>query len=384
MRFAEQPGLGEPRASALRCFAARSFLAPGATGGLPARVYSEGGLFLDSGAVGQSARGSPRSLLSLSAVAAILLAACVARGEQAGPPAPKAPQPAAQDPGAAARDEKIAESDRRLEAEMAAAEKAKADEKGAPAKPPVAEPPRQLNYLELLKSGGPLMYPIAFMSLMTVTLAVERALALRRNKVLPPELIAGLGKLASQPGGLDPRAAYRLCQQFPSAAASVFRAMLLKVGRPHTEVEQAVSDASDREAGRLYGNVRWLNLAAGVTPLLGLLGTVQGMILAFFVTANLQAGENKAQKLAEGIYMALVTTFAGLCVAIPAAIVAHFCEGQIEKLFRELHETILGLSPQLEKFEGRLRVTPDQLEPAAAEPPPAPPAAPRGRPAAAK
>jgi len=222
--------------------------------------------------------------------------------------------------------------------------------------------PTQPNYLELMLAGGKLMIPILIMSLLVVTFGVERFLGLRRHKVLPPELISGLGALAAQRGGLDPRQAYKLCQQYPSTAAVVIKTMLLKVGRPHTEVEHAVSEANEREAARLYSNVRWISLAAGVTPLLGLLGTVWGMIQAFHVTANLPKGVNKADYLAEGIYVALVTTFAGLAVAIPAAVLAHWYEGWIQKLFRELDETLLGLMPQLERFEGRLRVSKEQMD----------------------
>lgn len=215
----------------------------------------------------------------------------------------------------------------------------------------------QINLLSLILAGGYLMIPIGLMSFLVVTFGVERGLALRRHKVLPPELISSLGTLASQKGGLDPRKAYKLCQQHPSTAAAVIKAMLLKVGRPHTELEQAVSDASSREAARLNTNVRWLALSAGVTPLMGLLGTVWGMIQAFFVTAHLPTGANKAEHLADGIYVALVTTFAGLAVAIPAAVLAHLFEGRIQQLLLELDETLLGLMPQLERFEGKMRVS---------------------------
>ena len=224
------------------------------------------------------------------------------------------------------------------------------------------EPTEKVRLLELLVKGGALMLPIAAMSLLVVTFGMERFLALRRRKVLPPELIEELGILAGRKGGLDPEAAYEICRQHPSTAAAVIRAMLLKVGRPHTELEHTVSEASDREAARLYSNVRWLSLAAGITPLLGLLGTVWGMINAFFVTANLPVGANKAQHLADGIYVALVTTFAGLAVAIPAAVLAHVFEGRIQSLFRELDEILLGLLPQLERLEGRPRAAQNQLD----------------------
>ncbi len=222
--------------------------------------------------------------------------------------------------------------------------------------------PEKINLWRLAKRGGKLMLPILAMSLLVVTFGVERILGLRRHKVLPPELIDGLGKLASQKGGLDPRQAYKLCQQHPSTAANVLKVMLLKVGRPHSEVEHAVTEANQREAARLHTNVRWLTLAAGVSPLLGLLGTVWGMIQAFIVTANMPLSQNRTESLAEGIYVALVTTLFGLSVAIPAAILAHFLEGRIQQLLRELDEMLLGLMPQLERFEGRLRVSKESVD----------------------
>jgi len=181
-----------------------------------------------------------------------------------------------------------------------------------------------INVLSLLVKGGWFMVPIGLMSLLVVTFVVERFIALRRNRVLPADLIAELGQLGGSQGAFDPRRAYRICQKYPSAASTVIRAMLLKVGRPHSEVEHAVAEASEREADRIYGNVRWLNLAAAVTPLMGLLGTVWGMIRAFHDTTQLVPGQNKADYLAEGIYVALVTTLGGLVVAIPAAIFAHY------------------------------------------------------------
>lgn len=215
--------------------------------------------------------------------------------------------------------------------------------------------------LELLIKGGWFGLPIGMFSILAVAVSIERALALRRSKIMPPELIEGLGQLAQNPEGFDPRKAYRLCQQYPSTAATVIRAMLLKVGRPHSEVEHAVTQTNEREAARLYTRVRWLNLATAVAPLLGLLGTVWGMVICFFVTANLPIGANKAQYMADGIYIALVTTLEGLCVAIPAASMAHYFEGRILALIREIDDLLFNLLPQVERFEGKLRVSRQQF-----------------------
>jgi biopolymer transport protein ExbB len=214
---------------------------------------------------------------------------------------------------------------------------------------------KPINVFHLLLRGGYFMLPILAMSLLVVTFAIERAFGLRRSRVLPPAFVTALGQIGNSPDGFDPRKAYRVCQQFPSAAATVVRSMLLKVGRPHSEVEHAVAEASEREAARLYANVRWINLGTSVAPLLGLLGTVWGMIRCFHDTTQLAPGRNKAEFLAEGIYVALVTTLAGLCVAIPAALIAHYFEGKIQYLFHQVDELVFNLTPQVERFEGRVR-----------------------------
>ncbi|MCX7414279.1 MAG: MotA/TolQ/ExbB proton channel family protein [Planctomycetia bacterium] len=218
---------------------------------------------------------------------------------------------------------------------------------------------------ELFLAGGFLMWPIVAMSVVVVAFGIERLWALRRSRFVPRPLLDALGKLPPE-GPFDPRKVYRLAQEHPSVLSDVIKAMLEKLGRPLPEVEHAVDAAKEREASKLYANIRPISLAVSVTPLLGLLGTVQGMILAFYTTANLQAGANRAAELAQGIYVALITTFAGLCVAIPASMIAHFLEGRILAGFRRVDEVVGGLLPQLERYENKGRVTPAQL---AAEPP---------------
>lgn len=244
---------------------------------------------------------------------------------------------------------------------------------------PAATAPRDksINLLELTIAGGIFMIPIFGMSALAVTMTIERFLGLRRQKVLPEGLVSGLGQMAGNQGTFDPRKAYRICQQFPSVAANVVRAMLLRVGRPLPEIETAVAQASQREADRMYANVRWLNLSASLSTMLGLIGTIQGMIMAFHQMTTMDAAADRTSVLAAGIYTALVTTFAGLAVAIPAALFSHYFEGRIQKLFREIDEMIFNLLPQLERYEGRVRFSRQVGEGngAAEEPVPAPAAA---------
>jgi biopolymer transport protein ExbB len=208
---------------------------------------------------------------------------------------------------------------------------------------------------ELFLAGGALMWPIVAMSLVVVTFGIERLIALRRSRFLPKPLEEGVEQ-ALKASPFDPRSVYALCQEHPSAAADVIRAMLERLGRPMPEIERAAETAKESAASAMYANIRPISLAVTVTPLLGLLGTVQGMILAFYTTANLDPGANRAAELASGIYVALITTFAGLCVAIPAAMIAHFLEGRILAGFRRIDRLLGRLTPRLERYENKGRV----------------------------
>lgn len=212
-----------------------------------------------------------------------------------------------------------------------------------------------LNFLMLLFRGGWFMIPLALLSILVVSLAIERAIALRQEKMLPRKLVSQLGHLAADEGGFDPRQAYQVCQQNPSVAARVVQAMLLKAGRPVPEIENAVSECGQREATKLHNVVSWLTLAAAVAPLIGLLGTVWGITQAFYETTQLTVEQNKSEALAEGIYTALVTTMCGLAIAIPAAVLAHVFENRIVAWFNRIDEMVLNITPQMEPLEGRMR-----------------------------
>jgi biopolymer transport protein ExbB len=198
-------------------------------------------------------------------------------------------------------------------------------------------------------------YVIWGVSLIAVAFAAERFLGLRRSRIIPADLAAGLRALASRKGEFDIRHAQRLCRDYPSSAAFVVKAMLAKVGRPVPEIERAMTEALEHEATRQYANVRVQNLAFNVAPMLGLAGTVHGIILCFYTTAHLALGANKMDSLATGIYAALICTLAGLIVAIPAGILSYYFEGRILRLFQQVEDLTRSLVPSLERFEGRSR-----------------------------
>ena len=218
-----------------------------------------------------------------------------------------------------------------------------------------------INFLSLLFKGGWFMVPLGLLSILVVAISVERFIMLRRERLFPEELVNRIGMLAQSPGGLDPREAYKLCQLHPSTASKIIRNTLVKVGRPHSEVENALKDSAQREATRLSQLASWLSLAAAVAPLIGLLGTVWGITQAFYDTTNLPLGEDRASALGVGIYTALVTTMCGLLIAIPAAIISHYFENKIVTTINDVEEMVGSLLPQLERYEGQIRFSENGL-----------------------
>jgi biopolymer transport protein ExbB len=212
-----------------------------------------------------------------------------------------------------------------------------------------------MDLVALMVKGGWFMLPIAFVSLVACAFAIERLIGLRSGRILPNALIKKLSAMARDSDSVDPRVAYPICLEHPSAASDVVKAILLRAGRPLSELEAVAAEVSQRESEKAYAGVRWLNFAAGLAPLLGLLGTVWGLIQAFHDMTMLSPTQSRADFLGRGIYIALVTTLAGLCVAIPAMFVSHFFEGRIHRLFGRIEEMIFALLPKLERYEGRVR-----------------------------
>lgn len=202
------------------------------------------------------------------------------------------------------------------------------------------------------------MIPIGLMSLLVVTLAVERLLTLRRNKVLPQRLVDELEEMADEPEHFNPVTAYQACGDYPSPASRVISAMLLRTGQSLGDIERTATESAQREADDYAGPIRWLNLAAAATPLMGLLGTVWGMIVAFHESTTLTPDRSRSEQLSEGIYTALVTTLAGLVVAIPAAILAQYLENRLSRLFHQIEELAFDIAPGLARFTGRQRLDP--------------------------
>jgi biopolymer transport protein ExbB len=178
------------------------------------------------------------------------------------------------------------------------------------------------------------MWPIAGCSIIALAFAVERFVVLRRRRVIPRDFVTRFVEHLEQQK-LDRATALQLCEENGSPMAQVFAHGVRKWGKPSVEVEQAIIDGGERQVSQLRSHLRVLNAVATVTPLLGLLGTVFGMIMCFNQIATSSA-MGKAEQLAGGIGVALITTAGGLTVAIPSLILYMYLAGRVDALVMEM------------------------------------------------
>jgi biopolymer transport protein ExbB len=183
------------------------------------------------------------------------------------------------------------------------------------------------------KKGGPLMYPISLCSLVSLAIILERIIALQRRKVIPPQIFQELQNCWNQ-GEID--AILPLCQQSESSLTRILAAGFRRIGLGLLETERSIEAAGQHEVSLLTANLRMLGAVGLISPMLGLLGTVTGMIKAFENIA--QSGAGNPNLVASGIAEALTTTAAGLMVAIPSLAAYHFFRGRIDRLIYELEE----------------------------------------------
>ncbi|RMG10788.1 MAG: MotA/TolQ/ExbB proton channel family protein [Deltaproteobacteria bacterium] len=187
--------------------------------------------------------------------------------------------------------------------------------------------------VDLLAKGGPLVVPIVLGSVVGLGVLLERLWSLRRARVAPP----GLGPAVRErvrDGDLE--GAMRLAELSETALGRVLSAGLSEAGAPRSEIRERVEEVGRREAAHLERYVGVLGVVAAIEPLLGLLGTVTGMIDVFQRVVDEGVGDPKI--LASGIWEALITTAAGLTVAIPAYLAWRYLLARVRDLVLELEE----------------------------------------------
>ena len=207
---------------------------------------------------------------------------------------------------------------------------------------------------DLAVKGGPVMIPIAVCSLVALTVIIERAFSLRRRNVIPPAFLSGVRAVLD--GDLDDRlAAVEYCQNDGSPVAAIFETGIRRLGEPIALLEKHIQETGERVVNRLRKYLRLLSVIASISPLLGLLGTIFGMIKAFQTVAMSGEALGKAELLAKGIYEAMITTAAGLLVAIPALVAYHWIFARIDQLVVDMDQLTCAFVEDYAGVEGAER-----------------------------
>lgn len=186
--------------------------------------------------------------------------------------------------------------------------------------------------------GGPLMWPILICSVLALVVLIEKLWTLRVARILQPA-VSRVVKLRTAEGRLREAAAH--CRENPGPYSAIAAAALDAAPFGADEVRQAVIDAGRQEGARLERHLPIVRTVAAVSPLLGLLGTVLGMIQVFRVISL--SGLGQADRLAGGIQQALLTTAFGLAVAIPALLVHEAFRSKVERLLLVMEREIIEL-----------------------------------------
>jgi biopolymer transport protein ExbB len=208
--------------------------------------------------------------------------------------------------------------------------------------------------LDLYREGGPIMHLIALCSVAVMALGAYCVVMFRKGKLMPPNVTTHLNALMSQ---RDLQAAYDFCNANPCLLTQVLAGALTKANFERdmfnkTAMENAIADDCFRAETKMMVIVNYLNTFAVLAPMIGLLGTVSGMITSF---SALTAGKAEASDLAKGIGEALIATGGGLLLAIPAMFLYFFFRGMLTTNMADVHK---ALSHILDLFTGEAHGTP--------------------------
>lgn len=207
--------------------------------------------------------------------------------------------------------------------------------------------------------GGPVMWPILILSIIGLAFVIERFIALRRAKINVNEFLAKVRKALMVNRSI--RDAVKICEQYQGPVPSIMKAGLLKYGQPKEDIENTIEIAVMYELARLERGLPVIATTANIEPLLGFLGTVTGMINSFDALAK--QGLSNPAAVAAGISQALITTAAGLIIAIPMQLAYNWFSTRINKFVRDIETSANMLLETYGEME-RGGITPER----AAEP----------------
>ncbi len=205
---------------------------------------------------------------------------------------------------------------------------------------------------ELIQKSGAIIYPIILCSIIAFGIILERFYYLRKIKI---DTVAFMNNIEAVLKRNKIAEAVKICEDTPGPIARIIKAGLLKHDRPRQEMREAIEDAGHQEVPRLEKYIKILATIAHISPLLGLLGTVTGMAKAFQVIQMKAVTLNPVNTadLAGGVWQALLTTAAGLIVAIPVIVAYHYLVSKVQDFVLEMERSATELINMMsQRIEG--------------------------------
>jgi len=195
---------------------------------------------------------------------------------------------------------------------------------------------------DVIQKGGPLMYLIILCSIVALAVVIERLYHLHRARIDSDKFMESISNTLRRNRVME---AIDLCEKTPGPVAHIIKAGILKHDRSRTEIKEAIEDAGVCEVPRLEKNLGALATIAHISPLLGLLGTVTGMVKAFQIIQEKATSLHLVSPgdLAGGIWEALITTAAGLIVAIPTFVAYNYLVSRVKGFILEMERTATDL-----------------------------------------
>jgi len=235
-----------------------------------------------------------------------------------------------------------------------------------------------INYFDFfVVKGGIIAFGLIGLSIVTVALTIEHAVSIRRGTIVPPEAHERIKGLIDKRAYLD---ALQYSGEEPTMLGYVVHAGLVEAPNGFAAMERAIEETLDERSARLFRKIEYLNIIGNVAPMIGLLGTVTGMILLF---AEIHAADAfpGARIVADKVAIALITTFWGLAVAIPSLSIYGVFRNRIDVLTAECALTVEQLLSVFKPgAQQAARSAMGTTAPAAATPAPTPPAEPGATP----
>ena len=201
--------------------------------------------------------------------------------------------------------------------------------------------------LEFLNKGGFVIYLLLLCSIAGLTIVIEKLLSLRRKKVIIPEIVTILNHIK---GPEDVGLALSICEKHQGPFANIIRAGLENRRLPKEDIKEILNDYGRQEVYQLERGLFMLETVAGIAPLLGLLGTVIGILKVFDVISTIGMGQTSA--MAGGISEALITTIVGLAIGIPAVVAYNYFTNKAESLILEIEKNSSLLLNKVTSFAG--------------------------------